>query len=329
MGEPRQFPPSDLPPDFEPRMPDDIEVRYCYRHPDRETGVSCSNCGRPICHDCMIPAAVGFRCPECVREQSRGERRARVVTRGEMRSRWSRAGVGSRIGGVTRTLIILNIGIYVVEALYAALLGFSPLRALLGGVPGRVLFDMGGIVPAAVADGDLWRLGTAMFLHAGLFHILFNMYALFIGGSFLEMLAGRAKYLAVYFVAGLAGNVLVFVLAAPLSITVGASTAIFGIFGALFAYSLHFRDTLAGQALRSMGFVILINLVITFAVPGISWQGHIGGLIGGVAAVEALTLFGRRDLRAPFGRADAAALAGVVAVLVALVVWRVSSFPVL
>ena len=109
--------------------------------------------------------------------------------------------------------------------------------------------------------------------------------------------------------------------------TIGASTAIFGIFGALFTYSLHNRDSAVGRALSSMGTVILINLVITFVVPGISWQGHIGGLVGGVLCVEALTWFGRRDLRAPWGARDAALLAAIVAILVVAVVWRTANFP--
>ena len=154
------------------------------------------------------------------------------------------------------------------------------------------------------------------------------MYALYIGGSFLEALAGRTKYLTIYLVAGVAGNVAVYLLAAPISLTVGASTAIFGIFGALFVYSLHHRDTAVGRALSSMGTVIVINLVITFVVPGISWQGHVGGLIGGAFAVEALTWFGRRDLREPLGSRDAALLAAVVAALVVLTLWRTATFPV-
>jgi membrane associated rhomboid family serine protease len=164
-----------------------------------------------------------------------------------------------------------------------------------------------------------------MWLHGGLLHVAFNMYALYIGGSYLEMIAGKGKYLAIYLVAGVAGNVAVYLLADPRSVTIGASTAIFGIFGALFTYSLHNRDSAVGRALSSMGSVILINLVITFLVPGISWQGHVGGLIGGVLAVEALTWFGQRDLRAPFGPRDIALLAAIVAVLVVTVMWRTAS----
>jgi membrane associated rhomboid family serine protease len=319
-----QYPGADLPPDFETQLPADLQVQHCYRHPDRETGVSCSNCGRPICHECMIPAPVGFRCPECVREQRGSGSRAKVVTRGQMRSRWSAGGgVMSGAAPVTKVLIGINVVIFLAEMVLGAV-------GVMGGGSTRTLVDMGALVPTYVAvKHEYWRLFTAMFLHGGLLHIAFNMYALYLGGSFLEALAGRGKYIAIYLVAGVAGNVAVYLLAAPFSVTIGASTAIFGIFGALFMYSFHFRDSAAGRALSSMGTVILINLVITFVMPGISWQGHIGGLIGGVLAVEALTGFGRRDLRAPWGARDAAMLATVAAVLVVLVLWRTVSFPVM
>jgi len=312
----------DLPADFETRLPDDVEVKHCYRHPQRETGVSCSNCGRPICHECMIDAPVGFRCPECVKEQNARGSRAKVVTRGQIRSRWGAAGGGmSGRAPVTRVLIGINVALFLAELLFGAV-------GAMGGGSTQMLVDMGALVPAYVAvKHEYWRLFTAMWLHGGLLHVAFNMYALYIGGSYLEMIAGKGKYLAIYLVAGVAGNVAVYLLAAPVSVTIGASTAIFGIFGALFTYSLHNRDSAVGRALSSMGSVILINLVITFVVPGISWQGHVGGLIGGVLAVEALTWFGQRDLRAPFGPRDVALLAAVVAILVVAVVWRTANFP--
>jgi membrane associated rhomboid family serine protease len=311
-----------LPADFETRLPDDLEVKHCYRHPQRETGVSCSNCGRPICHECMIDAPVGFRCPECVKEQNAAGSRAKVVTRGQIRSRWGAAG-GAMSGRapVTKVLIGINVALFLAELLFGAV-------GAMGGGSTRMLVDMGALVPAYVAvKHEYWRLFTAMWLHGGLLHVAFNMYALYIGGSYLEMIAGKGKYLAIYLIAGVAGNVAVYLLAAPVSVTIGASTAIFGIFGALFTYSLHNRESAVGRALQSMGTVILINLVITFVVPGISWQGHVGGLIGGVLAVEALTWFGRRDLRAPFGARDAALLAVVVLLLVAAVLWRTANFP--
>jgi len=311
-----------LPADFETHLPDDLEVKHCYRHPQRETGVSCSNCGRSICHECMIEAPVGFRCPECVKQQSAGGSRAKVVTRGQIRSRWGAAG-GAMSGGapVTKVLIGINVALFLAELLFGAV-------GAMGGGSTGMLVDMGALVPAYVAvKHEYWRLFTAMWLHGGLLHVAFNMYALYIGGSYLEMIAGKGKYLAIYLIAGVAGNVAVYLLAAPISVTIGASTAIFGIFGALFTFSLHNRDSAVGRALKSMGSVILINLVITFVVPGISWQGHVGGLIGGVLAVEALTWFGRRDLRAPWGARDVALLAAVVAIMVVAVVWRTANFP--
>ena len=317
-------PGGNLPPDFETQLPQDLEVERCYRHRDRETGVSCSNCGRPICYECMIPAPVGFRCPECVREQRAPGSRARVVTRQQTRSRWgSGAGVLSSGAPVTKVLIGINVALFLVELLLGAV-GF------MGGGNTQVLVDIGALVPTYVAvKHEYWRLFTAMFLHGGLLHVAFNMYALYIGGSFLEMLAGKGKFLAIYLVAGVAGNVAVYLLAAPFSVTIGASTAIFGVFGALFVYSIHNRDSAAGRALRSMGVVILINLAFTFLMPGISWQGHIGGLVGGVLAVEALTWFGQRDLRAPWAPRDAALLAAVAAIMVVLVLWRTATFPVM
>ena len=311
-----------LPADFETHLPDDLEVKHCYRHPQRETGVSCSNCGRSICHECMIEAPVGFRCPECVKQQSAGGSRAKVVTRGQIRSRWGAAG-GAMSGGapVTKVLIGINVALFLAELLFGAV-------GAMGGGSTGMLVDMGALVPAYVAvKHEYWRLFTAMWLHGGLLHVAFNMYALYIGGSYLEMIAGKGKYLAIYLIAGVAGNVAVYLLAAPISVTIGASTAIFGVFGALFTFSLHNRDSAVGRALKSMGSVILINLVITFVVPGISWQGHVGGLIGGVLAVEALTWFGQRDLRAPWAARDAALLAAVVALMVVAVVWRTANFP--
>ena len=306
-----------LPPDFEASLPDDFNVRRCYRHPDRETGVSCASCGRPICHECMISAPVGFQCPECVSQSARSG--ARVVSRGEIRSRWGAGGLLNSSAPVTKVLIGINVVMFVLEALFGAV-GF------ISGGSTSTLMSMGALQPLAVAEyGQYWRLVTAMFLHGGALHLAFNMYALYLGGSFLEMIAGRFKYVLIYLVAGLAGNVAVYVLAAPYSVTIGASTAIFGIFGALFVYSLHNRGTAVGQALRSMGTIIFINLLFTFLVPGISWQGHVGGLVGGVLAVEALTLFGRRDLRGRFGVVDAVLLAVVLAALIAVVFWRTAS----
>jgi membrane associated rhomboid family serine protease len=297
------------------------DVQHCYRHPSRETGVSCSNCGRPICYECMIPAPVGFRCPECVAEQRRGAGRARVVTRSQTRSRWQGGMLGSAHAPVTRVLIGLNVAAFVVEVLAAAGGGG------VGGLSTRTLVDLGALfTPYIVERHEYWRLVTPMFLHAGLMHIFFNMISLYFLGSYLEPVAGWKKFLVIYFTAGLAGNVLAFAIGPVFVPMVGASTAIFGLLGALFLYSLHNRHSFAGQALRSIGFWLLLNLNFTFLYSGVSWQGHIGGLLGGMAALEALTLAGRKDLDTPFEGADLAAIVVVIAVIVAVAWWRVTTF---
>lgn len=317
MSQPPRSSGAGLPPDWDASPPDDLDVRHCYRHPGRETGVSCSNCGRPICYECMVQAPVGIRCPECVREQRGDGSRAKVVTRGQIRRRWgSGGGVMGGVAPITRILIGINLAAFVLELLLGAV-------GLMSGGSNDAIVAMGALVPVYIAqESEYWRLVTAMFLHGSIIHIAFNMYALYLGGSALELIAGRWKYLIIYLFSGVAGNVAVYVLASPVSTTIGASTAVFGVFGALFLYSVHYRDTAAGRALRNMGSLIVINLVITFLFPGISWQGHIGGLLGGMAALEALSWFGRRDLSAPIRGRDVALLACLVAFLVVIVVWR-------
>jgi membrane associated rhomboid family serine protease len=313
---------SDQPPieDFELEMPEDMDVRHCYRHPDRETGVSCSSCGRPICHECMIPAAVGFHCPECVAEQRRAGGRARVVTRSQTRARWGRTGVpGGLATSVTKTLIAINFAVFVVEVILS--------HGTIGSVTDQAALRLGALfIPDIVQKHEYWRLITPMFLHAGIFHIGINMLSLYFIGSFFEQLASRGKYLAIYLLSGLAGNVVVLLLAPVASLELGASTAIFGVFGALLAYVYRNRRAYPSQLLSQLVFWMVLNLIITFAnTSTVSWQGHIGGLIGGVVTVELLARFGRRDLRAPLDARDAASIAIVLAVLVGLAIWRVQT----
>ncbi len=319
-------PPTDdrMPPDFQTPVPPDLDVRFCYRHPDRETGVSCSSCGRPICHECMVPAPVGFRCPECVREQNRGAERTRVVTRGQLRSRWGTGGVAPRVTPGTKVLVGINVAFFLFEMVLAAGMAFG------GGVSARSLTSMGALVPALVAlEHEYWRLLTSMFLHANLFHILFNMWALWVVGSFLERVMGTTRFVLLYLVSGLAGSVLVLIAGPELVPTVGASGAIFGVFGATFlwAYLSRGRDMMAGQLVRSMGLILVLNLVITFVGSSyISWQAHVGGLIGGLAAFAALRLGDRTGFRGRVGNDALVALGVVVAILFALVVWRAQTF---
>ncbi len=306
--------------EFELQTPGDLEVRRCYRHPGRETGVSCSNCSRPICHECMIPAAVGFWCPQCVAEQRRGQGRARVVERGQTRARWQSSGGALTVGGspVTRALIIINVIMFVLEIVLGG-------AGVLGGAVGRVATRLGALVPYdVIVHHQYWRLGAAMFLHGDIFHILINMWLLAMLGPYLERRLGRGKFLALYLISGLAGNVAVLLLSAPLGPTIGASTAIFGLFGAVFMERLR-SGGLGDPFLRNIAILLAINLVFSFSSNQISWQGHIGGLIGGIACIEALARFGGKDPGRRFDGGDALALAVIVAVLVGVIIYRVAT----
>ena len=265
----------------------------CYRHPDRETGVSCSSCGRPICPECMTSTSVGMRCPECSRQ------RTRVVR-----------GAGGEEPAVSYVLIGINVAI----ALGALLSGASAGGG--GGVAGSALLQDGAVSRATIADGEYWRLVTAGFLHAGFFHLAFNMLALWILGGMLEPALGRFRFGLVYFVSLLAGSFGALLLE-PDAPTVGASGAIFGLMGAAVVVMRHAGISPMESGL---GLWIGLNLLITFTVPNISIGGHIGGLLGG--AVAALLLYDVRDrLRFPRALATglavalgAAAVAGSIAV---------------
>lgn len=317
----------DLPPDPEVPVPDDPEVRYCYRHPRRETGVSCSNCGRPICHECMIPAPVGFRCPECVKQQSARGSRARVVSRGEIRSGWTGGAASVRGLSVTKALVGINVVLFVIELATGA-------STLMGGGSIQALVRLGALVPWAsdasnvLVMHEFWRMFTSMFLHSGIIHLAFNMWALWVIGEFMEAMVGRMKFLILYFVSGFAGSVLV-LLAAPVnSLVVGASGAIFGLFGALAVHAFlnRGRDFQSRGLLGNVIFLLVINLLFSFTASSVSWQAHIGGLVAGGATMFALMLGGRKNPRSPFGVTDAVYVIGIVLVLVALTWWRVSTF---
>jgi membrane associated rhomboid family serine protease len=247
-------------------------MAVCYRHPARETNVSCSNCGRPICPDCMTVTPVGMRCPECARE----------------RTQVRRVGAGLRTGAAPATyaLIAINVAAFVAE-----LVGGGGAGSFEGG--GKVIHDFGLNGPA-VADGDWWRIVTAGFLHAGPVHIALNMFALFILGTLLEPAIGTPRFLGVYFASLLAGSFGALLLD-PHETTVGASGAIFGLMSAAFIVARHRGlEQLASQ----IGFYVILNLVFTFGVPGISVGGHLGGLIGGGLAALLIT-FGERRARHP------------------------------
>ena len=242
----------------------------CYRHPGRDTNVSCSNCGRPICPDCMTVTPVGMRCPECARERTQVRRLA--------------GGLQTGAAPATYALIAINVAAFLVELAGGGAASFR------GG--GTVIQDAGLYGPA-VADGEWWRIVTAGFLHAGFLHIAINMFALFILGNLLEPGIGTPRFLGVYFVSLLAGSFGALLLD-PNETTVGASGAIFGLMSAAFIVARHRGlEQLASQ----IGFYVILNLVFTFGVPGISVGGHLGGLIGGGLAALVITYAERRASR--------------------------------
>ena len=228
-------------------------MAVCYRHPSRETGVSCSSCGRPICPDCMTPTSVGMRCPECARE------RTKVKT---VRS-------GSTAPVVTQALIAINVVVF---------LGETATGAPLGGVTpaAGTLYENGALFGPYIdqVHHQYWRLVTSGFLHDGLLHIAFNMLFLYFVGPMLEPAIGRLNFAVVYFVSLLAGSfgALLF---SPQIPTVGASGAIFGVLGALIVVA-HYRGISIWQS--GLGITLLINLVFSLSVSGISIGGHLGGL---------------------------------------------------
>ncbi|MBB5829995.1 rhomboid family intramembrane serine protease [Micromonospora carbonacea] len=286
----------------------------CYRHPGRETYVRCTRCDRPICPDCMRDASVGHQCPECVDEGRRSVRPARTAFGG---------GAVGRLGYVTKALIALNVLLMLLSIASDrggdALAGGSGFGGLMGGstpltdwgsVLGQALFPDGSV--HGIAQGEWYRLVTAMFLHYGIVHLLLNMWALWVLGRSLEANLGPLRFLALYLVAGLGGNVAAYLFSAENATTAGASTAIFGLFAALIVI-----ERRMGRDISSVLPVLVINLVFTLTVPGISIPGHLGGLVTG-GAMALVLAYAPRSRRTLFQVAGAAVL--LVALLALAVV---------
>lgn len=270
----------------------DSSANYCYRHPDRQSFVLCQRCGRTICPQCQTQAAVGVHCPECVRE--------------------ARAQAPRRTGGVLRALRPTG-GQPVVTY---SLIALSVLVFILQNIPGgfgNVVTAYGVYRPVLTAV-EPWTMITALFLHASILHILFNMYSLFVFGPMLEHMLGRGRFLALYLVAGFGGSVAVLLLS-PGGGVLGASGAIFGLMGAFFVI----QRRLGGNNAQIL-IVIAINLASGFFIPGISWQAHVGGLVVGclVALIYLRTrLAAQRNLQILL-------VAGVALLLIAITVVRVA-----
>jgi membrane associated rhomboid family serine protease len=277
------------------------DAMHCYRHPNRETRVSCSECGRPICEECMTFAPVGIRCPEHANIGAVKQTPQRTLQN-------VRRATSSFQAPATMILIGINVLVYVVTA------------AQGGGInlPGGELFSKWALQGAAVSDGDWWRLVTAMFLHGSILHLGFNMLALYWLGTIIEQALGTPRFLLVYVVSGLAGSAGALWFSSKFAVTVGASGAIFGLIGALLILEYLSTGSLMGQAMV----LILVNLALTFAVPGISIGGHVGGLAGGIVATYGLMRF-RMPRERTLGIAIAA---GVGVASVALAYARVRGY---
>ncbi len=271
------------------------EPLTCYRHPDRETGVSCSECGRGICPDCMRFAPVGIRCPDHAGNQK--------VVRGISRESPAQMLRSGGQGAVTPILIGINVAVYLLT------LAAGP---SINGVGGRV-YEQGVLFGPLVADGEWWRLVTSTFMHYGPFHLAMNMYSLYLLGGALEGALGRVRYVALYLVAGLGGSAGALLLS-PNSLTLGASGAIFGVIGAIFVLERQGLRVFPGSVVG----LLVANLAFTFLFARyISVGGHLGGLAGGALAALALSRFGRGH--AAYGKPGLAGILGLAGVAVASV----------
>lgn len=256
----------------------------CYRHPDRVTYVRCTRCNRAACGDCMRSAPVGQQCADCADAGAQSMRRPHFPMLGS-----------PGLPVVTYALIALNV----------LALGAQQL-------PGGLGDDLVLWAPA-VAGGQWYRLVTSAFLHYGPIHLLLNMWALYVVGPPLESVLGRWRFGALYALSALGGSVAVYLLAPINTATAGASGAVFGLFGATFVVAKRLR-----LATGSVAAVIVINLVFTFSIPHISWQGHVGGLVTGTLVALGYVY----PPHAARTAIQAAVTAGLPVLFVALIWWR-------
>ncbi|SCK22846.1 Membrane associated serine protease, rhomboid family [Streptomyces sp. WMMB 714] len=286
------------------------QVTYCYRHPDRETGISCVRCERPICPDCMITASVGFQCPDCVKGGS-GTGHAPSASRPRTIAGGVIAGGDRRL--VTKVLLGVNAALFV----GVLIVGERLVRDLM-------LFGQAIAVPygpvEGVAEGQWYRLLTSIFLHQEIWHIAMNMLGLWFLGPPLEAALGRLRFTALYLLSGLGGSALTYFSSAlpffdssPGQASLGASGAIFGLFGATAILMRRMK-----YDMRPILILLGINLVFTFTWEGISWQAHIGGLVVGVLIAYAM-VHAPREKRT---LVQYAACAGVLALIIAACVVR-------
>lgn len=296
-----------------PPVPPPTGAVRCPRHPDVDTGLRCIRCGTPICPDCMVPAAVGHQCPDCVASAKQDFRRP---ARDGLRGQNARA-------SLTNLLLVSLGAMYVLEVVgggaTSLLTGPGTLSLIrLGASIGLAVVPGDG--PVGIAVGQEWRLFTAMFLHAGIFHLLMNGYALSIFGSVVEQELGRVRFLLIYMATGLAASAASYAFGEPNVAAVGASGAIFGLFGAFYAYSLRRRSmALYAARVRGATTLIAINLIFSFTFPNVDWRAHLGGLVAGFLVGLAADAPGRATAkRMIFG----AAIVALLLLAAGLTAWR-------
>lgn len=298
-------------PTAEPAAPE------CYRHAGRETWIKCQRCEKPICPDCMRDAAVGFQCPDCVKQGSKQTRSGRTAYGGQ---RSTEPALTSKV------LIGINAAVWLLIAatgwtnsewifrlaLHArGICSVGGGNYLVGATEAQCAGESGTWI-AGVADGAPWLLVTSMFTHVALWHIAVNMLTLWQLGPHLELALGRARFLALYLLSGLAGSALVFAAAGEYSLTLGASGSGFGLMAALLLLAIKVRGNV-----REILFFVGLNFAITVVFSQyISWQGHLGGFLGG-AAIMAVLIYAPRQRRTTWQVAGIAAIG--VLVLVAVV----------
>lgn len=277
-------------------------MRTCYRHPDRETAVACSRCERPICPDCMTPTSVGMRCPDCSGDRTE----VRTISSGG-----GAAGLAEQAPATT-VLIAINVGIFVAQLAFGGgATSFDGGGALFreGALCGNAV-GSGGLCGGGLSDGgEWWRVLSSGFLHGGFIHLALNMFVLYILGRLVEPAIGTSRFVAIYLVSLVGGSFGALLLTEPAVNTVGASGAIYGLFAATLLIA---RNRGLDQVVAQLGFWLLLNLVLTFSVPGISIGGHLGGMAAGAIAALVVLQGERRTFgSAGPGGMETALLAGL------------------
>lgn len=258
----------------------------CYRHTTRVTGASCTRCSRPICPDCMMEAPVGHHCPTCVHEAKTEMRKVKNVV-------FARGGITVAGGLACTALVAVNVVVFLLDASQPTLFGRFADNAYL-----------------VARNGEYYRMFTAAFLHAGVLHLLFNMFGLYLFGSQLEAVVGTPRFVSVYALAAVGGSASSHFFGPPFQYSIGASGAVFGVFGACFVIARS-----RGMDTSQVGGFILINLFIGALVPQIDNAAHVGGLLTGAAVAAVYEWSARQRGSSRY----AAELGGVLAVAAVIV----------